>query len=91
MISTAVETDQPENEIQGAIALLGGILEIFVTVQECYHPLENGTESNLFISKSYDPSSHFEVASNDILEIYERITGEKLDMNIEPDEEDEDY
>jgi len=45
----------------------------------------------LFISKSYDPSSHFEVASNDILEIYERITGEKLDMNIEPDEEDEDY
>lgn len=45
----------------------------------------------MFISKSYDPSSHFEVASNDILEIYERITGEKLDMNIEPDEEDEDY
>lgn len=56
-----------------------------------YHPLENGSETNLFISKSYDPSSHFEVASNDILEIYERITGEKLDMNIEPDEEDEDY
>lgn len=90
-ISATVETDQPEAEIQPALKLLGGILEIFVSVTQNYHPLENGTENNLFISKSYDPSSHFEVASNDILEIYERITGEKLDMNIEPDEEDEDY
>ena len=31
-ISTLVETDQPEAEIQPAINLLGEILEIFVTV-----------------------------------------------------------
>jgi RAB protein geranylgeranyltransferase component A len=41
----------------------------------------------LWITRSYDPSSHFEVASNDILDIYQRLTGEKLDLNIEADDE----
>lgn len=31
-VSTIVETDEPEKEIQTAISLLGEILEIFVTV-----------------------------------------------------------
>lgn len=43
----------------------------------------------MWVTKSYDPSSHFEVASQDILDIYEKIIGEKLDMNIEPDDDDE--
>ena len=84
-VSTIVETDQPEQEIQPAINLLGEILEIFVTVSQLFDPLEDGSKTNLWISKSYDPSSHFEVASQDILEIYEKIVGEKLDLNIEPD------
>lgn len=88
-VSTIVETDSPEEEIQPAINLLGEIMEIFVTVSQLFEPLDDGKESNLWISKSYDPSSHFEVASQDILDIYEKITGEKLDMNIEPDEDDE--
>jgi Rab GDP dissociation inhibitor len=32
MVSTTVETDEPENEIQPAIDLLGSILDIFVSV-----------------------------------------------------------
>jgi Rab GDP dissociation inhibitor len=60
-----------------------------VSVQILYDPLEDGKKSNLWISKSYDASSHFELASNDILEIYEKISGEKLDLNIEQNEEEE--
>jgi len=41
------------------------------------------------VTKSYDATSHFELASDEVLELYERITGEKLDLNIEPTEEDE--
>lgn len=41
------------------------------------------------MTKSYDATSHFESATDDILEIYERITGEKLDLNIEPTDEEE--
>jgi Rab GDP dissociation inhibitor len=51
--------------------------------------LEDGKSSNLWVTRSYDPSSHFEVASNEILEIYEKIVGEKLDLNIEPDEDED--
>jgi len=53
--------------------------------------LDDGKESNLWITKSYDPSSHFEIASEDILEIYEKIVCEKLDLNIEPSEDEDDY
>lgn len=90
MVSTTVETSDPESEIATAIELLGPIMEMFVSVSTIYEPLEDGKDSNLWITKSYDPSSHFEIASNDILEMYEKIVGEKLDLNIEADEE-EDY
>jgi Rab GDP dissociation inhibitor len=41
------------------------------------------------VTKSYDATSHFESASDEVLEIYERITGEKLDLTILPSEEDD--
>jgi Rab GDP dissociation inhibitor len=90
-ISTTIETANPMEEIQPAINLLGPILDMFVSESTLFDPLEDGKASNLWISKSYDPSSHFEVASNDILEIYEKIVGEKLDLNIEPSDDDEEY
>ena len=90
-ISTTIETANPMQEIQPAIDLLGPILDMFVSESTLFDPLEDGKASNLWISKSYDPSSHFEVASNDILEIYEKIVGEKLDLNIEPSDDDEEY
>lgn len=71
--------------------LLGDILEMFVSVSELYDPVDAGTDSNLWITSSYDATSHFETASDDILQIYERIVGEKLDLNIEaPDDDEED-
>jgi Rab GDP dissociation inhibitor len=88
-VSTSIETANPMEEIQPAINLLGPILDMFVSETTLYDPLEDGKSSNLWISKSYDPSSHFEIASNDILEIYEKIVGEKLDLNIEPSDDEE--
>ena len=90
MVSTTVETANPEAEIQPAIDLLGDIMDMFVSVSTVYEPLADGKDTNLWVTSSYDPSSHFEVASEDILSIYEKVTGEKLDLNIEPSEE-EDY
>lgn len=70
--------------------LLGDILEMFVSVSTLYEPLKAGKESNLWITSSYDATSHFETASDDILQIYEQIIGEKLDLNIEAPDDDED-
>jgi len=43
-----------------------------------YEPLEDGTKDNIFISKSYDPSSHFEATTDDVRDIYRRCAGEEL-------------
>lgn len=70
---------------------MGDILEMFVSVSTLYDPVEPGANSNLWITSSYDATSHFETASDDILQIYEQIIGEKLDLNIEaPDDDEED-
>lgn len=89
MISTTVETDKPELEIRPAVDLLGDILEMFVQISPVYEPTDDGTKDNLFVTKSYDSTSHFEQTSDEVLELYQRITGEKLDLNIEPTEDEE--
>lgn len=43
-----------------------------------YEPLENGTSDNIFISKSYDATSHFETTTDDVKDIYQRCAGEEL-------------
>jgi Rab GDP dissociation inhibitor len=50
-----------------------------------YAPLEGGQRDNCFISESYDATSHFETAANNVLSLYERLTGIQLDMNINAD------
>ena len=89
MVSAMVETDTPELEIRPALDQLGPILEYFVDITTLYEPVANGKADNLFITKSYDPQSHFEVASEEVMEMYDRITGDKLDLNIEPTEDEE--
>lgn len=91
MVSTTIETENPEEELKPAIDLLGPVLEMFVNITDTFSPLDSGKENGLWITKSYEPSSHFEIAADDILDIYEKITNEKLDLNIEPDEDEGDY
>jgi len=62
---------------------------MFVSVSDLYEPIASGEETNLWITESYDATSHFESASINVLEIYEAIVGEKLDLNIDPSEDDE--
>lgn len=42
MISTTVETDNPELEIRPAVEALGDILEMFVQISDTYVPLGDG-------------------------------------------------
>lgn len=89
IISTTVETENPEAEIEPALALLGDVLEKFVKVSDIHEPINNQQTENLYITKSYDATSHFQTSSLDVLEIYEKITGTKLDLNIQPDPDDD--
>uniref|UniRef100_A0A914X744 Rab GDP dissociation inhibitor n=1 Tax=Plectus sambesii TaxID=2011161 RepID=A0A914X744_9BILA len=57
MVSTTVETANPEAEIIPGLQLLGPIAEKFVCVSDVYEPIDDGLESQVFISKTYDPTS----------------------------------
>lgn len=50
MISTTVETANPELEIRPALDLLGDILEMFVQISTVYEPTDDGTRDNLFVT-----------------------------------------
>jgi len=80
MVSTNVETANPEAEIQPGLNLLGPIKNKFVQVSDSFEPLDDGTGNNVFISKSYDATSHFETTCLDVLNIFKRGTGEEFDF-----------
>jgi len=90
MVSTTVETDNPELEIKPGLDLLGPILQKFVTVSPLYKPNDDGVSNQLFVSESYDATSHFETTCSDVLSIYRRGTGEDFDFtNVKHNLEDD--
>ncbi len=40
-----------------------------------------GCSDAAFISKGYDPTTHFETTVEDVLDLYKRITGKELDLS----------
>uniref|UniRef100_A0A672LJV1 Rab GDP dissociation inhibitor n=1 Tax=Sinocyclocheilus grahami TaxID=75366 RepID=A0A672LJV1_SINGR len=78
--STTVETSDPEAEIEPALELLEPIDQKFVAFSDMYEPIDDGTESQIFASRSYDATTHFETTCNDIKDIYKRTTGSDFDF-----------
>jgi len=88
IVSTVCETGQPEKEIEPALNLLGPIVEKMVQISEMRAPIDDGTASNVFVSASYDPTSHFEDTSKEVLKMWKTIMGEELDLTaVQEDEE----
>ena len=91
VISTTVETNTPEAELQPAYDLISPICEKFVTVTNMYEPVDlNESKDNAFVTKSLDPTSHFESCADDVLRIYKQVMGKELDLENIPDDP-EDY
>lgn len=80
-VSTTVETDDPESELEPAFKLLGPIKEKFLSISDIYEPTDDGSESKIFISSSFDATTHFETTCDDINKLYERIMGEPFDFS----------
>jgi len=81
IISTTVETDNPEKELQPAFEIIGPVLEKFTNVTPSLMPTDDGAEDKIFVSESYDPESHFDTTCNDIMSIYKRVTGKDVDLS----------
>ncbi|XP_033832110.1 rab GDP dissociation inhibitor beta [Periophthalmus magnuspinnatus] len=78
--STTVETNNPEAEVQPALDLLKPIDQRFTNISDLYEPTDLGVESQIFLSRSYDATTHFETTCNDIKDIYKRLMGVEFDF-----------
>ncbi|KAK2746686.1 Rab GDP dissociation inhibitor alpha [Myotisia sp. PD_48] len=80
IVSTIAEKGANHHlELQPGLERLGKIEEIFMSPPiPLYEPLGSGVDDNVFISKSYDSTSHFETTTDDVRDIYERAEGHEL-------------
>ena len=78
IVSTIVETGRPEQEIAPGLALLGPIYDKFVSVTPLYVPTASGQADNIFITKSYDATSHFETVVDEVMDVWKRAVGTEL-------------
>ncbi|EAU92695.2 RAB GDP-dissociation inhibitor [Coprinopsis cinerea okayama7 len=78
IVSTIVETSTPELEIQPGLNLLGPIYDKFVSISSIYTPTSSGQADNIFITRSYDATSHFETVVDDVHDVFKRVTGKDL-------------
>lgn len=84
IVSTIVETANPEAEVQVAMNLLGPVREHFVSITDLFEPISGNDADNIFVTKSYDATSHFETVVDDLKDVYRRYMGHplKLDKKI---------
>ncbi|KAJ4291867.1 Rab GDP dissociation inhibitor alpha [Kalmusia sp. IMI 367209] len=83
IVSTIAETDSNHHlELKPGLDRLGPEDNRLATFTgppvPIYEPLESGENDNVFISKGYDASSHFETTTDDIKDIYRRAEGKEL-------------
>uniref|UniRef100_A0A7S1XT43 Rab GDP dissociation inhibitor n=2 Tax=Phaeomonas parva TaxID=124430 RepID=A0A7S1XT43_9STRA len=81
IVSTTVETADPMAELEPGIRLLGNVMERFDAVVETFEPVGSGEDDRMFISRSYDATSHFETVADDVRDMFRRVTGEVLDLS----------
>ncbi|EON96547.1 putative rab gdp-dissociation inhibitor protein [Phaeoacremonium minimum UCRPA7] len=80
IVSTIAESSANHHlELQPGLERLGKIEEQFMGAPiPLYAPVDDGTKDNIFVSKSYDATSHFETTTDDVRDIYRRAAGQEL-------------
>jgi Rab GDP dissociation inhibitor len=86
VISGNVEgaNNDPNVQLAPAFEFIGKVLEKFTWVSEVYKPTEDGHATQCFISSSMDATTHFQSSTLEVLDLYERITGKKVDLTPDP-------
>lgn len=50
----------------------------FVSVSSLYEPTSDGKADNIFVTRSYDATSHFETVVEDVHDVWQRVVGSDL-------------
>lgn len=77
-------TSVAHRELEAGLKLLMPCVKIFYSMYDMLVPTNSGEASKVFISQSFDPTSHFETAITDVTAMYKRITGTDLVLSDGP-------
>lgn len=70
-----------KRELAAALPLLKPAAKMFAELSDVCEPSESGEESRLFVPATCDASSNMGSAAADVDQLFERITGEALDLD----------
>ena len=79
-----LRTQVAQRELSAGLQLLTPVVRIVYDVYDLLAPVSDGTTDKVFISESFDPTSHFETAIADVTAMYKRITGSDLVLTDGP-------
>jgi len=84
IVGTTVETENPEKELEAGLKILEPIEKKFISITDSFEPINDPKKDGIYITKSYDATSHFETTVEDCMEMYTKITGRVLDLSKDP-------
>ena len=84
LVSTIVETEEPEKELKPGLDLLGPVKHMGTSIQDVVEPCIKGSQDGMYCSASYDPTTHFETTIQEVLQLYEEILGHPIDFTKPP-------
>ena len=87
IISTLDDNDNINKQLAPAMDIIGNILESFDQTYSYYEPIDKSFKDDIFISNSFLPQSHFENDFDDIIDIFYKITGARLQFETSEKEE----
>lgn len=89
IVSTLSETKSNHHlELAAGFERLGKIEERFMGPPiPIYEPLESGNQDGIYISRSYDASSHFETTTDDVRDLYRRVEGKEMEIDMKKAEQ----
>lgn len=87
VISSMQESNDIEKDFEIAFETIGPIRHKFVTKEDLYIPKGGNGENLIYVTNTLDPTSHFETAADNVIEIYKAITGKDVDLTIKETEE----
>ncbi|EZG56361.1 Rab-GDP dissociation inhibitor [Gregarina niphandrodes] len=90
LVSANIETNNPTKELEPAFKILGSIEKQFTNISNRYVATDDGSNDHIYVTDSYDATSHFETATENVLKIWKNMMGEELDLTIVPSEQQED-
>ena len=60
--------------------LINGKRHRFVSITPIYAPASSGTRDNVYITRSYDATSHFETVTDDVKDVWRRCMKQELEL-----------